>query len=136
MIQEILNRDFVIGALAAVRDELSDDRRSIPEDFEGDLDETDLDAAHQAIEEALAQEEIAPSGQSAQQPEGEDRRGPSGTSLDEAVFIARDQTISLFQSALEDYYEDREVEIVAIDGTCSSRTFESGRRHTHGRGPP
>jgi hypothetical protein len=115
MIEEILNRDFVLRMLSAVRDELSDDRRSIPDDFEGDLTDEDLEEAAKAVDTTITSEAVWSSGQATQQPEGDDRRGPEDMSLDESVFIARDKTISVFQSALEEYFERREPDALVDD---------------------
>jgi 3',5'-cyclic AMP phosphodiesterase CpdA len=62
---------------------------------------------------AIAREKNETSGQVEAQPEGTERRSGRGATLDDAVFISRDATVSLFQSVLEEYLEERHSDTIA-----------------------
>jgi Calcineurin-like phosphoesterase len=114
MIAEVLNRDFVLQAMQDSLADLEDeDRRSGDEpEIAAQLEPGDLERAREELRQATTRETEQTSGQVRSQPEGEGRRGPNETTLDEAVFISTDATVSLFQSALEEYFETRHADEV------------------------
>jgi hypothetical protein len=91
MIAEVLNREFVLQQLADVRARLA----GTPGDAE----------VAQALSEAEAREREQSSGQRSFSPPPAQRRGVSGTPLDDLCFISHDPVVSLFQSVLEEYVE-------------------------------
>lgn len=107
MIAEVLNREFVLDAMRQAVADLDnpDDRRDAPPAIQAEVSEAELETARTLLGAALEREQAQTSGQTRTQPEGEERRGAGGATLDDAVFIARDKEISLFQSVLDDYYE-------------------------------
>jgi calcineurin-like phosphoesterase family protein len=109
VIAEVLNREFVLDAMrqALADPDDPDDRREAPPAIQAEVSEDELAAARKSLAGALEREQKETSGQTRTQPEGDERRGAGGASLDDAVFIARDKEISLFQSVLDDYFESQ-----------------------------
>jgi len=107
VIAEVLNRQFVIESMRSALQDLTapDDRREPPPPIQAQVSESELEGAQERLRTALQREEAEPTGQAEFQPDGEARRGAAGASLDDAVFISRDQTVSIFQSVLEGYFE-------------------------------
>jgi hypothetical protein len=111
MIAQVLNRDFVLERLREVRDSLStaagDDRRR--ETGEGpELPPEDATLALEEAERALGTEATASSGQSHFEPPPPERRGEESAPLDDFSFFSRDAAISNLQSALEQYFRERQ----------------------------
>jgi Calcineurin-like phosphoesterase len=120
MISEVLRRSFVLEQMSDMTEHLTRAKievgarsaEGLPEEA-GDLDEGDFDQAIQEVGQALAREEAASSGHKAEdQTTGRDA---GATPLDEQSFFSRDPVISLFQSALEQYFDDKEPERVSAD---------------------
>lgn len=112
MINQILNRHFVLDQLRDVQEELkrlaADDRRrgSMPEEAR-ELTKNDFDEAVSLLEENWAKELESPSGQPGfNLPES--RRGEDGPEIDDVSFFSRNPVISNLQSALEEYIEERD----------------------------
>lgn len=119
MIREVLNRAFVLDQLRQVRRHLEaeaeEDRRSGDElpAVDDQLDDTDYQDALEAARAAEAREDAETSGQPAFDRPDDDRRGDETDSLDDHAFFSRDPVVSNLQSALEEYFEDRESDNVA-----------------------
>lgn len=119
MIAEVLNREFVLDAMRQALADLDnpDDRRAPPPAIQDQVSSEELAAARTSLKDALWREESEPSGQARTQPEGDERRGPAGATLDDAVYISRDRDISLFQSVLDDYLESEHADAIqTVDG--------------------
>lgn len=115
MIQEVLNREFVLEQLREVRKELEaeveDGRRSggpRPE-VDDHLTDEDFRAALEELRAAEQRERDLSSGQEGfEPPAGDGRRGDEPATLDDYAFISHDPVVSNLQSALEEYFEERE----------------------------
>jgi hypothetical protein len=127
MIAQVLNRDFVLDQLRAVKADLeaaqregeapppSAGRRSeegrrgetggppleLPDHPEPD----DLTRALEEVAAAEAREEESSSGQEGYDPPPSDRRSEVPVPLDDVSFFSRDPIVSLLQSALDEYLE-------------------------------
>src|SRR5262249_52959412 len=119
LIAQVLNRDFVLQQLEDVRDYLStaatyDRRRGAEEGPE--LSPEDAAEALEAAETALQTEAAASSGQPGFEPPSAERRGEEPAPIDDFSFFSRDAAISNLQSALEQYFRERdEVETAPSD---------------------
>lgn len=106
MINQLLNRDFVLDQLRQVHKYLSlpaDERRrggAIPPEAKH-VEEDDRRAALADIQESLTKEKIESSGQSARF----ERRG-SEPPLDDWSFFSRDEVVSNLQTVLDYYFTD------------------------------
>lgn len=132
MIAEVLNRSFV---LEAMREALSDleapeERRDPPPAIQARVSADELALARAALAETLEREQAVTSGQVRSQPEGEQRRGDTGASLDDAVFISRDPSVCIFQSVLEHYLETQHAD------SLTSAGGDGGRRDGAAEVPP
>ncbi len=127
MIQEILNRSFVLKQLEDVREHMesqaSPARRSLeavsagPEGAE-DLTPEDFAEAAAMARRALDAEAEASSGQpedATPAPSGRSLESVEMPSIDDRSFFSRDPVISVFQSVLEEYLETREPALIASD---------------------
>lgn len=111
MIEQLLNRRVILDALEDLQEHLdpsrdTDGRRTgaLPPEASG-LTEEDFDDAYHQIRSALEKEARVSSGQIGFDSE-EGRRGRQAM-LDDVSFFSRDATISILQSALDQYYEER-----------------------------
>ena len=111
MIAQVLNRDFVLEQLREVQDFLSsppaEERRTAGEGGP-ELDPEDAAEARALASEALASEAVASSGQPGFEPPPAERRGEESAPIDDFSFFSRDPVISNLQSALEQYFQQRE----------------------------
>jgi hypothetical protein len=111
LIAQVLNREFVLDRLREVRDHLedtADDRRRAG--GEGpEIDPGEAAEALAAADRALEEEARASSGQPGFEPEEDDRRGEEPAPIDDFSFFSRDPAISNLQSALEQYYREKQL---------------------------
>ena len=134
MIQEILNRNFVLEQLEDIRQHMESQaastRRSleaVPEGTE-DLASEDFAAAAAMARQALDDEAEASSGQP--EPPAAASRGLETVtmpSIDERSFFSRDPVISVFQSVLEEYLETREPALIASGSAAAGTPAAEGR---------
>src|SRR5687767_2892814 len=106
MIEQVLNRRFVLEQLQLVAAKLSEpvsDRRGIGNEILADNQLRDF--ASGELGSALEREVIGTSGQNGYDRWGQDRRGESPPPMDDTVFISHDPIISILQSALTEYFE-------------------------------
>jgi hypothetical protein len=126
MITQVLNRDFVLQQLAAVRAELTAGageegrREATPETAMGpvegsaaELEAGDWEEALAAVHAAGLQESVATSGQVAFELPPAERRGEEPAPIDTSSFFSRDPVISNLQAALEQYFERQQPDAVA-----------------------
>ena len=129
MIKNILNRRFILEQLQAHLDRvegagLENQRRDgeAPEGAER-LTSDDYEEAHKALADSLTRNKQASTGQPGfdDAASDDDRRAGEAAamapSIDDHAFFSRDPVISNFQSALEEYLEERESE--AIEGNTA-----------------
>ena len=115
MIAQVLNREFVLEQLRAVREHLQDEvagseRRGGGTETrpgEPDVSPDDLAQALDAVSAAADREETSSSGQEGFDPPASERRGPASPPLDDASFFSRDPVVSLLQSALDEHLENQ-----------------------------
>ena len=112
MIAEILNRDFVLQQMADVRERLSS--------HAGSAEDREVVAELTAAEE---RERKQSSGQVFPLPAGR-RRGTPPVPLDDFSFLSRDPIVSIFQSALDAYFD-----------VHSDRVIQAPPADDHRRGP-
>jgi hypothetical protein len=110
MIAQVLNRDFVIDQLEAVCWQLEQGppatRRS-DDALPFQHDASAYASAAAALRDAHRRETAASSGQAGFEQPTADRRNEVAAPLDDLAFISRDPLISLFQTALEEYFETK-----------------------------
>jgi hypothetical protein len=134
MIAQVLNRDFVLQQLAAVRSALAaaageEGRRAAVPAGElgplaagaGELERGDWEEALAAVDGASLQEAAATSGQSAFEMPPADRRGEEAAPIDDFSFFSRDPVISNLQAALEQYFERQGEDAIAGTGPADDR---------------
>lgn len=110
MIAQVLNREFVLERLEEVRNYLrsaaEDRRRGTGEGPE--IEPEDAAVALEVAEQALQGEAAESSGQPGFEQPPVERRGEEPAPIDDFSFFSRDATISNFQSALEQYFQQHE----------------------------
>ncbi len=136
MIAQVLNRDFVLQQLAAVRDELAagageEGRREAAPPLAGELgplaggaaelEADDWEEALAAVAAAGRREEVATSGQTAFELPPAERRGEEAAPIDDFSFFSRDPVISNLQAALEQYFDRQEADALADSGAADDR---------------
>jgi hypothetical protein len=120
MIADVLNRQFVLDRLEEVKDGLEmgalDPRRGgeAAPDAEG-LSEDDFREALAELERAESEERAGSSGQTGFDAPASDRRADA-PDLDSVAFISHNAVLSHVQSALEEYLETREPELLVDSG--------------------
>jgi hypothetical protein len=130
MIDQVLNRQFVMQQLQAVRRDL--DRAVKGEARRGEAMPEDPAGTLEALAEAAARETAESSGQPAFDVPPAERRGAKGpASIDDTSFVSRDPVIANLQSALEEYLETREA-----DKLEPATTPPAGRRRGAEPEPP
>jgi hypothetical protein len=116
VIAQLLNRDFVLQQLDALIEDLErgfePERRALGGEA-AELDQADLQRALKELQAAKVRELRSSSGQPAFEPPRAERRGQVVPPLDDFSFVSRDPVISLVQSALEEYFAEREEESIA-----------------------
>ena len=116
MIAQVLNRDFVLEQLREVQDFLSSPQTSerrtagAAGDEGPEIDPQDAEEARALAAAALASETAASSGQPGFEPPPAERRGEESAPIDDFSFFSRDAAISNLQSALEQYFHQRQSE--------------------------
>jgi hypothetical protein len=126
MIAQVLNRQFVLEQLEMVEAELAqppDQRRSAAESLPGDASAADFQAAWQELTAAREKEAVESSGQRGYDATGAERRGEAAAPIDDTVFISHDPHLSILQSALDQYFEER-----AADQIEDDTPADDGRR--------
>lgn len=124
MIANVLNRQFVLDQLEQVKRGLemgmAEDRRGgeAPPGAEG-LSGDDFREALAQLEDADARERAGSSGQAGFDAPAADRRGDTAPDLDSVAFISHDAILSNVQSALEEYLESQEPELLIDDGEAA-----------------
>lgn len=119
MLEQVLNRDFVLSYLNDVRDYLESvaasdkERRTFAESRRGlggevpqDMSLGESRTLLEYVKEAQFNETQASSGQKTFVAASE-RRGNAATSLDDTSFLSRSPVISLLQTAIEEYYANQ-----------------------------
>lgn len=118
MIEQILNRTFVLEALEAVKSDLEQLLREPPDRRRvGDsgLSKPEIEETLHLLGHVQAAEERQSSGQLGFAVLPADRRGgPRAAPIDDTAFFSRDAVISNFQSVLEEYYETQEPDQVEL----------------------
>jgi Calcineurin-like phosphoesterase len=135
MIQEILNRSFVLEQLEDIRQHMESQaaptRRSLEEVPEGaeSLAPEDFAAAAAMARQALDDEAKASSGQQEPPPAptGRSLESVAMPSIDERSFFSRDPVVSVFQSVLEEYFETREPALIASGTPAADQPAATGR---------
>jgi hypothetical protein len=123
MITQVLNRQFVLDQLEQVKTHLQKlakaegetGRRRAAELPEGaeDLTSDDYENALEFVNKSIQQETRQSSGQLGfEQPEDERRRGKGSALMDDFSFFSRDPVISNLQSALEEYFETQQPDML------------------------
>jgi hypothetical protein len=119
MLEQVLNRDFVLSYLDEVRGYLESvatndevrrsfvkSRRGISEDVPQDLSLSESRVLLEYVKEAQFNETQASTGQKTFVP-AEERRGDAATSLDDTSFFSRSPIVSLLQTTIETYYTEQ-----------------------------
>jgi hypothetical protein len=115
VIAQILNREFVLEQLRAVREHLQSEvaggerRGGVPESRPGEPEVSgdDLALALEVVSVTEDREETVSSGQPGFEPPVSERRGQDSPPLDDLSFFSRDPVISLLQSALDEHLENQ-----------------------------
>lgn len=121
MLEQVLNRQFVLAYLERVRSYLesiiTDDqkrqsfaqtrRQLAAEEFQQDLSLSESRTVLEYVKEAQFNESHASSGQKTFVAPSK-RRGDAATPLDDTCFISRSPIISLLQTAIEEYYSNQQ----------------------------
>lgn len=119
MIEQVLNREFVLEQLRDVRRhleaEVEEGRRGGGERpvEDAELTEEDYRNALEELRTVEDREEAESSGQPAFEPPEEERRGDGPATLDDYSYFSRDPVVGNLQSALEQYFEEREPDAIA-----------------------
>ena len=128
MIAQILNRQFLLEQMETIQAQLQND---VAEQRTGGVGEVPLEApdygyALTHIDEALANERKASTGQPGFDPAAQRRGGETVAELDDFAFLSRDPIMSLVQSALELHLERPEsgAEIVRAEAADDRRRGE------------
>jgi hypothetical protein len=130
MIAQVLNRQFVLDQLEAVRQQLEEDsaggrRGGVAAPDIADLALDDFALALDEVRAAAAREQVESSGQPGFPPPPAERRGEQAPPLDDFAFISRDPVISLLQSALEAYFDEHASEGERV---ANEEPADDGRR--------
>lgn len=123
MITQVLNRQFVLDQLEQVKTHLQElakaggemERRGAAELPEGAevLTSNDHEQALAELNKSIQGEESKSSGQIGfEQPEDQRRRGEGPAHIDDFSFFSRDPVISNLQSALEEYFETQQPDML------------------------
>jgi hypothetical protein len=133
MLEQVLNRDFVLSYLEEVRGYLEsvaandeerrnfvESRRGLGGEFPQDLSLAESRVLLEYVKEAHFNETQASSGQKTFGDTGE-RRGDAATSLDDTSFLSRSPIISLLQTAIEDYYTENKPDSVEEEPSADER---------------
>jgi hypothetical protein len=141
MISQVLNRRFVLDQLKDVRAHLERlaiakgeavlrRMEEVPEGAD-DLAADDYRNALDSVNKCIEIEDKKSSGQVGfEQPEEERRRGKKAAHIDDLSFFSRDPVISNLQSALEEYFETRQPDMLV------EVTSETVERHREGSSAP
>jgi hypothetical protein len=136
MIDDLLNRPFVLAQAERIREYLAAEpeggrRRGAPAPELTDVEPEDRDAAAELLSASLSEEQARSSGQPGFDAPGPTRRGEAAApDIDEVSFFSRDAALSNVQSALDQYYDEREPDKVE-----EARPAE-GRRRGGGSAEP
>ncbi len=123
MIAQLLDRAFVMEQMRALRDALAAPEAPRRGAEETVLPPADRESALGELSTALAAEERASTGQEGYDLPAAERRGEESAPLDAVAFFSRDPVVSIVQSALEEYFEERRPGDIA-----TAAAAEPGRR--------
>jgi len=102
VIAQLLNREFVLQQMQDIRHELAAETPTDARFPEADHD--DYQEALAAVDNAIAREEVASSGQQVPGVVSDRRGGDQSAPIDDFAFISHDPIVSLFQSAMDEYF--------------------------------
>jgi hypothetical protein len=117
MIAQVLNRRFVLDQLERVQSELTKSpgaRRIEGEAAAISVPQEDIIFAASQLDAARRGEEAQSTGQKGYDDDDDPdaRRGEESAPIDDSVYISFDPIISLFQSALEEYFDSRAADLI------------------------